>query len=133
MGVVAGPAPETATAVARASTERKLLNLADHLETASGLQIAVGRECVFQTLPGDEIAQFFPRIRNSSGSKQMTLFADTVTRDRLEFRRIDDRPRSGIFEMLFYRTVTAFAGDRLGGKYRCPVSTQSAGDVQRGS
>jgi len=133
MWVVAGSAPETATAVARASAQRKLLDLADYLETASRLKIAVRGEGVFQTLPGDEIAQFFPGIGNASGAKQMTLFADTVARGGLEFRRIDDRPRAGIFEVLFDWAVTAFAGDRLGGKYRRPVSTQSARDVQRGS
>ncbi len=133
MRIVARAAPQAAATVARAGAERKLLDMTDDFERASWRAlrqgIAIDRECVFQSLPGEEVAQ----LGDARGSEQMALLADAVAGRRFEFRRINDRACAGIGEVPFRRAMATFAGDRFCGKDRRSILIQSARDVQRGS
>ena len=75
--------------------------------------IAVSGENILQALPRPKIAKLLSWIKYSANSQQVTLFADAVASSRLQLRRIDDRARSGITEVLFSRAMTTLTGDRF--------------------
>ena len=135
MRIVAGHAPQAATAVPRARAQCKLLDMADYFEIADWRarrhNVAINRIRIFQLSPGNKVAELFSWVWNPRHSKQMALLANAVARGRLQFRWIHDRSRARIGEVLFHRAMAAFASDRLRGKYRRPILIQSARDMQR--
>ena len=128
--IVAGAAPKTSAAIASAGAESKLLDMAYDLESsgrrARRRGIVVDGEGVFQALPRNKIAELFSWIEDTSGTKQVTLFADAVPGRRLELCRIDDRARTRIGEMPFDRTVAALASNGFRSENRGSILIQSA-------
>src|SRR5580704_12300766 len=135
--IVTSTAPEPAVAVARARAQGELLDVADYLEITGRRSrrhgIVVDGVGFLQPLSGDEVAELFPGVRDTRGSKQMALFADAVARAALQFRRVNDRGRTRVRKMLFDRSVTPLAGNSFGREYRRSILIQSAGNMQRGS
>src|SRR5580704_15226765 len=95
--VVTSTTPKPAVAVACASAQRELLDVADHLEITSRRSgrngIVINRIRFFQALSRNEVAEFFPGIGDPRRSKQMALFANAVARAAFQFRRVNNRPR----------------------------------------
>src|ERR1700679_2449465 len=60
----------------------------------------------------------------------MTLFADAVASGRGKLRRIDDRPRSWIIEVLFGRAVATLASDTLRREDRRSISIRRPQNMQ---
>src|SRR5580658_8262169 len=113
--IVARAAPKPAAAIARASAESKLLDVAYHFESTSRRTrrhgIMVDGEGVFQALPRNKVAQFLARIWDASDAKQVALLADAVAGRRLELCRIDDSARARIREMFFDRAMAALTSN----------------------
>src|SRR5579863_8342478 len=85
--IVTRTAPEPPFAVAHASTQGELLDVADYLEITSRRPrrrgIVIDGICFFQPLSRDKVAEFFAGIGDSRGSKQMALLANAVARPAL--------------------------------------------------
>jgi hypothetical protein len=115
--IMAGPAPHLTIALSGASASGQLLHMTDDLELLRvrtvWRDIAVSGENILQALPRPKIAKLLSRIKYSANSQQVTLFADAVASSRLQLRRIDDRARSGITEVLFSQAMTTLTGDRF--------------------
>src|SRR5579862_1085187 len=90
-------APQPAIALARTSTPRKLLDVADDFEFLSvgsrGRSVAVRRENVLKPLARPKVTKILARVQYSSHSQQVTLLADAIPCGRFQFRWIDDRAR----------------------------------------
>src|ERR1700680_2544993 len=137
MRIVAGAAPKTPVAVASASAESKLLDVAYDFESPGRRSrrhdIMADGEGVFQALPRYKVAELFSWIEDTRGTKQVTLFADAVAGRGLELCRVDNRARTRTRKMPFDRTVAALAGNGFRGENRGSILIQSARDKQCGS
>ncbi len=111
--------------------------MADHLEGPRRLarrrRVAINRECIFQALPWNEIAELFSGIQDASSSEEMALLANAVAGRWLELCRIDDRSGARIRKMFFDGAVASFASDRFRRKNGISILVQRASDMQRRS
>src|SRR5580658_5683011 len=97
--IVAGTAPESSAAIASAGAESKLLDVAYDFESpgrrARRHGIVVDGEGIFQALPRNKVAELFSWIQDTSGAKQVTLFADAVASRRSRFTGLTMVPARG--------------------------------------
>ena len=90
----------------------------------------IGREGIFQSLPGLKIPKFSSGIEHSGDAHQMALFANAVAGYGFKLRRIHDGARFGIGKMFSSRAVAALTSDALFRKSGGAVLIVGAGDVK---
>ena len=90
----------------------------------------IGREGIFQSLPGLKIPEFPPRIEHPRDAHQVALFANAVARSGFKLRRIYDGARFGIGKMFSGRAVAALTRDALFRKSGRAILIVGTGDVK---